>query len=73
MKGLYPNQPQVCQNSRLPDEIMDIIIPRTKKAVNIAREINATERIRLLVFAGSRGFIAREGSNALPEAAAMVF
>jgi hypothetical protein len=52
---------------------MDMIIPRTKKAANIAREINATERIRLLVFAGSRGFMAKEGSIALPEEAAIVF
>lgn len=70
---LYPNQPQACQNSNAPDEIMDIIMPRTKQAANITNEINAAERMRLFTFAGSRGYIASEGSTAFPEAAAMVF
>lgn len=73
MKGLYPNQPQVCQNSRLPDEIMDIIIPRTKQAVNSATENRARVRMRLLVLAGSRGYMPREGSIGRPEAAARAF
>ncbi|NMA65298.1 MAG: hypothetical protein GX957_03540 [Clostridiaceae bacterium] len=70
---LYPNQPHACQNSRLPDEIIDIIIPSTKQAVNSDRVNNATERRRLLILAGNRGYMPRDGSTAFPEAAAMVF
>jgi hypothetical protein len=50
-----------------------MIIPRTKQVVNSVRENKATERIRLLNLAGSRGYMPSEGSTALPEAAAIVF